>query len=243
MFDFPQKMLNKFPDPDDSFQCATPAAGSPFSVDPKSPPLDTETAKLFCALTAKGLFASKRCRPNVQVPVAFLTTRVRNPTKQDWFELKCLLGCLRAAIGVPHTLKLENSSKILTCSDSSFAIHTDMRGHTGMATTMGKGAILSLSGKQRLDTQSSTESKIAAVDEGIVELLWSQNLLLTQNCPVSDCILFQDNQAGMKSEKHSFTSSGKQTKHFEIQFWFATKIVCWGTFPWSAAQPWTWWQT
>ena len=94
-----------------------------------------------------------------------------------------------------------------------------------MTTSMGKGAMLSTSSKQKLNTRSSTEAEIVAVDEGITKPLWMRNLLLHQGHSVDDCILFQDNQASMRLEKNGFVSAGKQTKHFEIRFWFTTDLV------------------
>ena len=88
MFEFLQKMLNDFLDPNSDFEYATPEAASLFNVDATSPPLDPHQAKLFYTLTAKGLFASKRCSPDFQVPIAFLTTHVCSPTAQDWHKLK-----------------------------------------------------------------------------------------------------------------------------------------------------------
>ena len=163
MCDFLQKMSNEFPD-DGTFECSAPATSTLlFAIDPDSPKLEEDLAKLFCTLTAKGLFASKRCRPDIQVPVAFLTTRVRSPAQQDWRKLKRVIGHLRATIGIPLILKIDDSGRILIYIDGSFAVHQDMRGHTGMATTLGKGAILSSSSKQKLNTRSSTESEVVCI--------------------------------------------------------------------------------
>ena len=225
MFDFLQKMLNEFPDKDSTFEYATPAANKLFTVDPDATPLDELHSNIFHTLTAKGLFASKRCRPDIQVAIAFLTTRVRAPTTQDWSKLKRLLGYIRATIGLPLILKMDNSGVINIMIDGSFAVHQNMRSHTGMVTSMGTGALLSASGKQKINTRSSTEAEIVAVDEGITKPLWLRNLLLAQGQPVDDCILFQDNQASMRLEKNGFASAGKRTKHFEIRYWFTTDLV------------------
>ncbi len=49
--------------------------------------------------------------------------------------------------------------------DASFAVHPDMKGHTSGAMTMGTGFPLDKSTKHKLNTRSSTESKIVAVDD------------------------------------------------------------------------------
>ena len=49
--------------------------------------LDKDKAKDFHTFVAKGLFVSKRARPNIQPVIAVLATRVREPTKSDWQKL------------------------------------------------------------------------------------------------------------------------------------------------------------
>ena len=93
-----------------------------------------------------------------------------------------------------------------------------------MVTYLGKGAILLSSSKQKINTRSSTESEIVAVDGGITKPLWMRNLLLVQGEKVEDCILFQDNQSSIRL-KYGFASAGKRSKHFDIRFWFITDRV------------------
>ena len=225
MHEFLQKTILEFPDKDNTFEYVTPAAGNLFSVDPNSEPLSESKGRIFHTLTAKGLFASKRCRPDIQVPISFLTTRVHTPTVQNWHKLKRLIGYLRATIGLPLIIRIDGTGRILIFIDGSFAAHTDMRGHTGTMTTMGKGAMLSSSSKQKINTRSSTGCEVVAVDEGITKPLWMRNLLLSQNQQVTDCILFQDNQASMQLEKNGFASAGKRSRHFDICFFFCTDLV------------------
>ena len=66
MYEFLQKMVLEFPDEDDTFEYATPAAGNLFSVDLDSETLSESRKRVFHTLTTKGLFAGKRCRPNLQ---------------------------------------------------------------------------------------------------------------------------------------------------------------------------------
>ena len=135
------------------------------------------------------------------------------------------MGYTRATIGLPLVLKIDESGKILVYIDGSFAVHQDMRGHTGMVTTLGRGAMLSSSGKQKINTRSSTESEVVAVDEGITKPLWLRNPLEAQGQTIDDCILFQDNHVSMRLGKNGFPSAGKRTKHFKIRYWFTTDLV------------------
>ena len=61
--------------------------------------------------------------------------------------------------------------------DASFAVHLGFRSHTEGNMTMGKGAIISESIKQKLNTLSSTEAEIVEVDFVITKVLWTQFFL------------------------------------------------------------------
>ena len=49
--------------------------------------------------------------------------------------------------------------------DGSHAVHTDAKGHSGMFTTMGRGALLNIAKKLGLVTVSSTETEIVSTGE------------------------------------------------------------------------------
>ena len=46
-----------------------------------------------------------------------------------------------------------------------------MRSHTGAVMTMGRGAIQFISSKQKMNTRSSTEAELVAVDDVIAQIL------------------------------------------------------------------------
>jgi len=48
--------------------------------------------------------------------------------------------------------------------DSSYAVHPDMRSHSGIYMTLGKGTAYSMSSKQKLNTKSTTEAELVAMD-------------------------------------------------------------------------------
>ena len=84
--------------------------------------------------------------------------------------------------------------------DASFAMHPDMRGHTGGTMTMGRGFPLDKSTKHKLNTRSSTESEIVAVDDLIPQILWTRLFMRAQGFKVRDNILYQDNKSAMLLE-------------------------------------------
>jgi hypothetical protein len=76
---------------------------------------------------------------------------------------------------------------VMSCNDTNsikwhvnaaFAIHKDMKSHTGATMTLGAGTITSISTKQKVNTCSSTESELVAHDDVVSKILWSPH----KNC-------------------------------------------------------------
>ena len=109
--------------------------------------------------------------------------------------------------------------------DASFAVHGDFKGHTGGVLTLGKGATISQSTKHKLNSRSSTEAEIIAVDDGMAILLWTRLFLEAQGIIIDDNILYQDNQSATLLEKNGKASSSKRTRHLNIRFFFVTDQV------------------
>ena len=60
------------------------------------------------------------------------------------------------------TLSTKNLRSIKWYVDTSFAVHPDFRSQTGGTMTIRKGAVQSLSKKQKLNTRSSTEAELVS---------------------------------------------------------------------------------
>ena len=86
-----------------------------------------------------------------------------------------------------------------------------MRSHTGAVMTMGRGAIQFISSKQKMNTRSSTEAELVAVDDVIAQILWTLRFLLAQGYPVEANVLFQDNNSAIKLESNGRASAGKRS--------------------------------
>jgi hypothetical protein len=93
---------------------------------------------------------------------------------------------------------------------------------------MGTGFPLDKSTKHKLNTHSSTESEIVAVDNLILQILWAHLFMKAQGFAVSDNILYQDNKSAMLLETNGRTSSSKRTKHIEIQYYYVANQVAKG---------------
>ena len=93
---------------------------------------------------------------------------------------------------------------------------------------MGRGYPITHSGKQKLNTRSSTESEVVGVDDLMPAILWTRLFLEAQGCGVTENVINQDNQAAILLEKNGKASSGKRTKHINIRFFFVTDRIAKG---------------
>jgi len=73
------------------------------------------------------------------------------------------------------TLTMEASDGLKWWVDSSYAVHPDMRSHSGIYMTLGKGMAYSTSSKQKLNTESSTEAELVAIDDSMGQILWTRH--------------------------------------------------------------------
>ena len=58
---------------------------------------------------------------------------------------------------------------------------------------MGKGSLHSVLRKQKLNTKSSNKAELVGADDGLNDLLWTQNFLKAQGHESKLTVLFQDN--------------------------------------------------
>ena len=203
---------------------SSPASTFLFEVNPNSTALPKKDADRFHTFVAKLLFVSKRARPDILTAVAFLTTRVKSPDTDDNSKLTRVIKYLQATPKLHLTLQ-SNSSRIMKWRvDGSFGVHNDLKSHTGGTFTMGKGSIYSSSTRQKLNTRSSTEAELVAVDDLMPQILWTRLFLASQGYRTTTT-LFQDNMSAMQLENNGRKSCGKRTRHLNIRFFFVTDRI------------------
>ncbi len=204
---------------------ATAAPDDLFKVDEGAVKLDQARTKAFHNIMAKGIYVTKRARPDISLSIAFLTTRVKGPDINDWHKLCHLVKYLRSTHELPLILMANGTGVLSWYVDASYAVHPDMRGHTGGAMTMGTGFPLGKSTKYKLNTRSSTEIEIVAVDNLIPQILWARLFMKAQGFVVSNDILYQDNNSAMLLETNGQASSSKHTRHIKIQYYYVADQV------------------
>lgn len=224
MVDYVKKMVEDFPDESKTI-AATPAAMHLFEVNEKAEKLSEDDAEKFHNMVARGLFLCKRARPDIQLAISFLSTRVREPDVDDWKKLRRLINYLRNTQDMVLTLSADNTYVLKWDIDAAYAVHKDMKSQTGAMLTMGEGAAVATSLKQKINTKSSTEAELVAVDDLMGSVLWTNYFLDEQGYKTKDTIIYQDNMSAILLEKNGKHSSGKRTKHINVRYFFITDRV------------------
>ena len=119
-----------------------------------------------------------RTRPDIKLPVVFLSTRMQEPTVQDMQNLFRIIYYLNGTKELGLNVK-PNSLNLYCSSDASFASHKDLKGHTGVTISLGNNNVPfhSSSKKQRLVSKSSIEADIIALDAATEEVICSRRIM------------------------------------------------------------------
>ena len=160
MWDFIQGVLNECLGELMKGASVARAANHLFNVNPDYRKLGEEKASQFHHLTAKLLYLSKHARPDLQTAVSFVTMRVWEPDEDDYKKLGQCIRYLHNNVDILLTLEINNSEILCWWVDASFAIHPDMKSHTGATISLGGGCPFSLSLRQCINTWSSMEAKL-----------------------------------------------------------------------------------
>jgi hypothetical protein len=132
---------------------------------------------------------------------------------------------IRGTRTMPLILNANGSGILKWWVDTSFAVHPYMRGHSGGGLSLGRGFPIVRSTKQKLNTQSSTETEIVGADDFMLEICWTRYFMKAQGYDVKDKIFFQDNKISILLEKNGKASSSKRMKHINIRYLFIIDIV------------------
>ncbi|KAG7353002.1 reverse transcriptase RNA-dependent DNA polymerase [Nitzschia inconspicua] len=204
---------------------ATPAGNHLFVVDKNAQKLSQTNSDLLHRMTTQLLYLCKRARPDLQTAVAFLTTRVVAPDCDDIKKLGRCVRYLRRTAHLPLVLEANCVSNIRWWVDASYAVHPDMRSHTGATMTLGKGSVYSMSTRQKINTRSSTEAELVGVNDAMSIILWTRHFLEAQGYTVRENVVYQDNESAMLLEKNGRRSSTKRTRHLDVRYFFVTDNI------------------
>jgi len=97
--------------------------------------------------------------------------------------------------------------------------------------TLGTGALIAMSTKQKLNTTSSTEAELVGVSESTPFNMWATYIFKAQGRVVSKYnlgkrnMLLQDNGSCIKLANNGKASSSRRARHINIRYFFDTDRV------------------
>ena len=196
----------------------TPAADNLFNISPDSPLLEESKREAFHSTVAQLLFAAIRVRPDILLPVIFLTSRVTKATEEDAKKLRRILRYLKGTsdLGIILGPDADGELRIHMFADASYGTHEDCKSHSGINLTLGRGPIRCRSIKQKIVARSSTEAEIIAASDASKEAAHQANLLDSMEFEMQPVIFHQDNQSSIKMMENGKSYSDR-TKHMKIR--------------------------
>eukprot|EP01036_Dinobryon_divergens_P034084 gene34084-44039_t len=167
---------------------------------------------------------AKRTRPDILTTVAFLATRVSKSTDEDWSKLERLLKYINHSRDLCLTLQAGEKLCVEAYIDASFAVHADAKSHSGVSITLGGGTIFAQSVKQKLVSKSSTEAELIALSDGISQVIWTREFIISQGINIPAAIVYQDNLSTMAMVSNGRSTSAR-TRHVNIKYFFVKDRV------------------
>jgi hypothetical protein len=79
-----------------------------------------------------------------------------------------------------HTGGIMTMGKGVVYADASYAVHNDMKSNTGGIMTMGKGVVYATSMRQKLNTRSSTEKELVGIHDVLPQVIWTRYFIMSQ---------------------------------------------------------------
>jgi len=124
-------------------------------------------------------------------------TRVSCSTEQDWDKLICLLQYLNGTLDMPFIIGADNLKSLKSWVDAAYAVHNDMKSHTGGGISLGRGALMCKLLKQKLNTKSLTDGEVVGASSYLPNTIWAKMFLASQGYFLTENIFAQDNQSAM----------------------------------------------
>ena len=101
-----------------------------------------------------------------------------------WGKLQRVLKYLKGLKYMKLHLSIDDLSKIMWWVDASDRTHDDYKGNKGAMMSLGGGAVISSSRKQKINTKSSTESELVALEDALTTILWTLYFIEAQGYSV-----------------------------------------------------------
>jgi len=96
---------------------------------------------------------------------------------------------------MPLILGADSLAESKSWVDAAYAVHDDMKSHTGGATFLGRGAIMCKSTKQKLNTKISTEAEVVGSSDYLPNTIWARRFLAEQGYELTENIFIRITRA------------------------------------------------
>jgi hypothetical protein len=107
----------------------------------------------------------------MQTAIAFLSTRVKDPDGDDFKKLGCVVKYLNNKSELVLRLSARDPLVMKWWINGSFVAYDNMQSHKGSTVSMCNDSKWSSSIKQKLNTRSSTEAGLVAMDDMMLQIL------------------------------------------------------------------------
>ena len=135
---------------------------------------------------------------------------------------------LKGTLYMKRRLSADSLTNIVWWVDGSYGVHWDSKGHTGAVMSMGKGALLSISRKHKLNVASSTEAELVSIADVLGLMMWTKYFMEAQGYTIETNVLYQDNKSTILLAKNGRMSAGKNSKRIKNRFFLVTDKIAQG---------------
>ena len=182
--------------------------------------VDEGQQALFHSMVAKLLFLAKRTRPDILLPVSFLTTRVNKATRSDMEKLFRIGRYLSGShgLGIRMSFAFGSIPELMAFIDAAYGVHTDRKSQSGIVISLGGGPVYVSCAKQKLMTKSSHEAELVSLSDGGSQVIWSRNFVIAQGYDLPAVRIGQDNQAVLQSIQRGVPA--ERSRHVDIRYFW-----------------------
>ena len=194
----------------------------------ESPLLNEEFKKRFHSGVMSALFIAKKGRPDILLPINYLSSKVKEPTSDHLKKFIKVLRYLYHTKNLVMRLRIGEDGRIKLFVDVSYGVHPKGHSHTGASLLLGDATIDCMSSKQKIVTKSTCESESVGASDKAGLLIHFQEFLVNQGYEIAmntPGVLYQDNQSAIKLQVNG-KSSSHRTKHISIRnFWLKDQVA------------------
>ena len=202
-----------------------PAPSYLFKIDESAERLDSKDSDIYHKSIAKCLWLSQRSSPDLHLSTRFYCTQVMVPTLHDKGKFIQMVGYICKTRFLLLIISIGKKGDISIYIDGEYAVHVDGKGHYGLYLTMGRGAMMNMSKKLGVVTNSSTEIEIVSTRERFPKCTWFRYFRIAQGDEAKEDLLMQDNESTILMHKNYLFSNKKGSKHINFRYFFVVDKI------------------